>query len=430
MNGGQLNITLKTPLDVLYFNNDKTQLQECLNQFLSEDVSCYQLAQKQSRQAIIDDFFNGYKNTIHPDLYAAFSSTLRKAVSGVFGNDPENRFSDLKDKLISNVSRFAAYKAYHCSRVIDRQRATEDGELVSKKEFEELANKVISTYNRWQAAEYNTAVTRARTAKQFTVFNEPHNVRLFPCLRWIPSRSVEQRDEHKPFYNLVLPKDHPFWQSNQPGNLWNCKCDWEETNAQQSKGYPKTKINSQGLEGNPATTGEVFTDRHTYFAKAPKKIKIDSETAKQFKNLQNLFDIDTKKWRLDYYTDNEGYLQTNRLRIEEQKINKQEKAKFDKEYSMCRTLALNKFHVVYRQTIEGSFDIFLNGIPCDLKKTKSHNNFVDYALKAVNEQGAKLVVIEFEKETKKIHLQIDVLKRKGIKGFYFFSNAKTVIYSL
>ena len=260
-------------------------MQECLNQFLAEDISHYQLAQQQSRQTIIDDFFNGYKNIIHPELHLTFSSNLNKAVSSVFGDDPNDRFSELRENLTNNVSRFAAYKAYQCSRIMDRQRATADGEVLSKKEFDLLAQKVLSTFNRWQAAEYNTAVSRARTAKQFTIFNDPENVRLFSCLRWIPSRSVKQRDIHKPFYNLVLPKDHPFWQSNQPGNLWNCKCDWEETNDEQSKGYPKTRINSPGLEGNPATTGEIFTNNASYIKKVTDK-KIVEKIENLFKGFQ------------------------------------------------------------------------------------------------------------------------------------------------
>jgi hypothetical protein len=48
---------------------------------------------------------------------------------------------------------------------------------------------------------------------------------------------------------------------------------------------------------------------------------------------------------------------------------------------------------------EGSFDIYLNGIPADLKKTVGSGNIVKYAKKAVEKQGAQIVVFEFNNTT-------------------------------
>jgi hypothetical protein len=76
---------------------------------------------------------------------------------------------------------------------------------------------------------------------------------------------------------------------------------------------------------------------------------------------------------------------------------------------------------------EGSFDIYLNGISADLKKTASHNNVVDYAKKAVNKQGANMVVFEFETMTGKIRDELNKLKRMGIKVKYFTSDDKVII---
>ena len=136
-----------------------------------------------------------------------------------------------------------------------------------------MAKAVLNTFNRYQAAEYNTATARARTAKQWTDFNaDPIANELYPNLRWLPSRSANPREEHIPFYNLVLPKNDPFWLQNQPGNLWNCKCDWEETDEPATSSRPQT-ICAKGLEGNPAETGEVFTDECTYFKQAGKNRK-------------------------------------------------------------------------------------------------------------------------------------------------------------
>ena len=159
------------------------------------------------------------------------------------------------------MSRFAAYKAYHLTEQLKKKREEwGDGD-----DFKKVAKAVLNTFNRYQAAESNTATARARTAKQWTDFNsDPIANELYPNLKWLPSRSANPREEHIPFYGLVLPKTDPFWQHNQPGNLWNCKCDWEETDDPAATTRPAT-ICAKGLEGNPAETGEIFGKECTYF---------------------------------------------------------------------------------------------------------------------------------------------------------------------
>lgn len=207
----------------------------------------------------------GNAGNIHPDVYKAYSDNLRKAVGGVFRSDDYgDRYFDLQAQLQSNVTRFAAYKAYHLTEQLKKQRVkwTDDDE------YKKVAKAVLNTFNRYQAAEYNTATARARTAKQWTDFTSDSIANeLYPNLKWLPSRSANPREEHIPFYGLVLPKTDPFWQENQPGNLWNCKCDWEETDDPAAATRPAT-IHAKGLEGNPAETGEIFTKECTYFKQA------------------------------------------------------------------------------------------------------------------------------------------------------------------
>ena len=74
------------------------------------------------------------------------------------------------------------------------------------------------------------AVARTRTAKQYHDFtSDPISNELYPNIKWLPSRSASPREAHRVFWNRVWAKNDPFWNSNTPGSLWNCKCDWEET---------------------------------------------------------------------------------------------------------------------------------------------------------------------------------------------------------
>ena len=166
------------------------------------------------------------------------------------------------------MSRFAAYKAQYVKAALDR--ALNDEETPAG-EREKLARAVLNIFSRQQDAERSTATARARTAKQFEQFMQPDNVRLFPNLKWLPSRSADPRISHIGFYNHVWPKDDPFWNTHSPGTEWNCKCDVEETDepATDNSAVRLPKV-PPGLEDNPAKTGQIFTDNASYIRMAPR----------------------------------------------------------------------------------------------------------------------------------------------------------------
>jgi hypothetical protein len=344
------------------------------------------------------------------DLYKHYSTSLRKGIDSVFAEE-----NPISDQLRANVARFAAYKTRYATLQLTEA-------LIENKD---KVKALLKKFDRWHDAEYATTVARSRTAKQFNEFMQPDSLRLFPNLRWLPSRSATVRVDHTAFYNRVWAKTDTFWATNSPGTEWNCKCDVEETDDPATNNANVKDITPPaGLEGNPAFTGEVFTEKASYI----KKTKPFTVPPDQFKNLNTLVNNDTKIWRLDYYTDNEGMLQTSRNRIIESKLNKQELAKFEKEHNMSLTLAKNGHIIVYRETIEGSFDIFLDDKPAELKKTSGIRNIGKYAKKAIHKQDAEFVVFEFESESKEVYKEIESLKSKKIHGYYFFSKKKNKIY--
>lgn len=198
---------------------------------------------------------NGGK-PISEELYQRYADNFRHAVDAVPMSD-----EDLAAQWRANVSRFAAYKAFHTTNELRITAEEEGGDL-------DMLQAVLHKYNRYQAVEYNTAVSRARTGKQWQEFDDKDNRRLFPCIKWLPSRSASPREEHMPFYNRIWSKDDPFWNTNQPGTLWNCKCDWEQTDEEPTENNPTNNITKPGLDRNPATSGQIFTDTAAYFRKA------------------------------------------------------------------------------------------------------------------------------------------------------------------
>lgn len=229
-------------------------MQGCLSAFSKADGEYWESLSRKRDQESVERAAGGSR-PIDEELYRRWRESLERAVERVGAEEEQ------ASRWRANVSRFAAYKAWWCTQEL--KKAAEDG-----RSGEELIG-ILHRYNRWQAAEYNTAVARARTGKQWAEWDDPERRRLFPRIKWLPSRSATPREEHLPFYNRVWPKEDPFWQYNQPGSLWNCKCDWEETDEEETEGNPRRRIVKPGLDENPAG-GKIFTDSAPYIEKAPK----------------------------------------------------------------------------------------------------------------------------------------------------------------
>jgi len=145
------------------------------------------------------------------------------------------------------------------------------------------------------------------------------------------------------------------------------------------------------------------------------------------------FNSYSSEWEKAYFDKfSGGFVVVNKQRIKHSQKSKNEKVKFEKEYSMCIVLAQNgyKIEMLIERPGFSSSDITINGILAELKKTSSHNNIFEYAKKAVFKQRAKLVVFEFEKDTKEIHTQILKVQEYGIHGFFYFSKNKDKVLKI
>lgn len=97
--------------------------------------------------------------------------------------------------------------------------------------------------------------------------------RLFPNIEWLRTRSATPREVHLAYVGRVWPMDDPFLQTNHPGCVWGCKCDWRNTDKAATDNQDLKPVPaSPGLEGNPASTNEIFTDKHPYFKRVDKHI--------------------------------------------------------------------------------------------------------------------------------------------------------------
>jgi len=236
------------------------------------DLKTYQLGKKEVYNSIISELKDGNK-TIHEGLFDYYREGLHKSVNQVLDDD---KYFDLQQKFTLNTSQFSAAKAFQVTQMVQRQARDKDGNLRSPEEFEKQARSVLGIFENYQKTEQISTIARARTAKQWDKFQQPSRLRLYPNMKWLPSRSATKRDEHIPFYNKVWAKDDPFWDRNTPGALWGCKCDWTDTD-EPASGITDDTEAAKGLKGNPWKTGKIFSDDASYYSPASIKAIRDVE---------------------------------------------------------------------------------------------------------------------------------------------------------
>lgn len=88
------------------------------------------------------------------------------------------------------------------------------------------STETIIVNNRRLRTIYNTNVRMSMASGHWSRIQRQKDV--LPYLRYIPSTSEHKRPLHKTWYGILLPVDHPFWQTHFPPNGWGCKCSFEQ----------------------------------------------------------------------------------------------------------------------------------------------------------------------------------------------------------
>lgn len=96
-----------------------------------------------------------------------------------------------------------------------------------RKDFNNIVQKSGWAYKggkAWRTAViFNTNLSTAYAVGHYKQMMDPDVLKARPFLRYVGSSSAEPREEHRQWYNLVLPADDPFWESHYPPNGWGCK---------------------------------------------------------------------------------------------------------------------------------------------------------------------------------------------------------------
>ncbi len=241
----------------LYFNSDTQLKQLAIDEALAYPTFLPTLEKlAKAASGIVDAVWNNDKSEIPAELFNSYNDNLHKGI----GNS--------SNLLKNNVSRLAAAKTNYTVQQLHDAKIAAKG---SKDEYTKQAKLILGRANSTQAAEYNTAVHRARVVQQWKQFQGERH--LYPNIEWLRTRSATPREIHLAYVGRIWPMNDPFWNSNSPGCTWNCKCSWKTTDEKPTDNGSLSVVEaSAGLEGNPYYTNEIFTSKHPYFSRVEKHV--------------------------------------------------------------------------------------------------------------------------------------------------------------
>ncbi|GHV56998.1 phage morphogenesis protein [Deltaproteobacteria bacterium] len=96
---------------------------------------------------------------------------------------------------------------------------------------------------------YRTNIRQAEAAGQWARIQAVKKDR--PYLRYVAAMDSKTRPEHRAWHGLILPVDHPFWNTHFPPNDWGCRCTTMPVSESDLKRYGwkvAAEIPDNGLE--------------------------------------------------------------------------------------------------------------------------------------------------------------------------------------
>lgn len=375
-------------------------------------------------------FKQGSRKVVDPDVWQNEYSQMAESITKGYGNtNVKFGTQDWKTvhQLKYNTAVFDAFKCNKQMKDVYKLLVDDNGNTRSWRDFRDEALKLCEKYNkRWLQTEYNMAHASAVAARKWQDIQR--NKDFYPNLRYVAVDDERTRDEHRALDGCVIPVDHPLWDEIYPPNGWECRCSVQPTDAPIRLPLFTPSV-PEMFRTNVGKTARIFDASHPYYDIS----ESDKEKALQFVH-QNICDSETllknfdefesigSEWIRDYFNGNNGgYHVTHTSRREAALVNKTEKAKFNKERDMCKVFADNGYRIEHLAEKPGisSPDVMIDGKKADLKRVANANNIVKYAKKAVEKQGAEVVLFQVDEVSHTMHNEFNKLKKKGIKCLWF-----------
>jgi len=220
---------------------------------------------------LIEDIFNGNapdKQAVLKETFNVFSKGVSKGFKVDF-NDIKYNSPDFRmlNELHYNVGVFSAFKNHRQITEMVQLLHNDDGTLKKWDVFKVEALKLDKTYNvNYLKTEYHQAISSARSAREWQDIQRTKH--LYPNLMYLSVNDDRTRKMHKAWHGIILPVDHPFWDTHYPINDHGCRCSTKRSDKPvDDKGVEVDKMPKLPLQFNQnvGKTGKVYNEKHPYF---------------------------------------------------------------------------------------------------------------------------------------------------------------------
>ena len=361
----------------------------------------------------------------HPEV-AKFTESHARVLNNSF---IQVEMSDtMRARLRESDYIFSGIKTFHELNEAFPSLLDKNGNRKPFNQFLNDVQKIDRTYNKaYLSAEYNHAQAAAEMAAKWEDFEksgDDYN------LQYRTAGDDKVRPEHAALHGVTLPMSDPFWDEYYPPNGWNCRCTVVQVLKDKYPTTDRTEAYQRGKEAlakdtkgifhfNPGKQEKTFPDYNPYTLSkcnnCSKKLNLakgiaDSELCEACLLVrarakdsvshaaERIATYKEEQWEHTHISERaDGFVVTEHGRIAESKVNKHEKAKFEKELSMCKAIADNGHDVEFLHGVDRplgqTFDIRIDGVPADLKYIEEGGGGIPkYTKHAFRDQGANIVV--------------------------------------
>lgn len=190
-------------------------------------------------------------------LWAKYYNKLTKGLDKGYSPKLKHYDAELGAALKKNIAVFSAFKETSFREELEAN-LTDNGKFLPWSDFKKKAASISGDYNkRWLETEYHHTVANANMAKKWKRFQRDKD--LYANLKYDAVNDNQTRAKHRAWDGVILPIDHPWWETHLPPNDWGCRCDAIQTDEPVTAEIPEGKIKA-AFSNNPAKSGEVFTE--------------------------------------------------------------------------------------------------------------------------------------------------------------------------
>lgn len=225
-----------------------------------------------SQKRLIQGIYEGeYSKYALPEFLFEFTfeeliESVEKGFGGGTGDFLEGTTKEeLANSFRLNINTFGGAKTFQEVDEMTKFLFNEKGFKLPFKEFMDIAKPLDDVFNKsWLKTELDTSFGQSQSAEQWVRFDEDKDI--FPLLQYQTADDERVRHSHAQWDNLIFPVDHPFWDTRNPLNGYNCRCRVIQLSEGKASKYKGVESNKEKVfADNAGKSGKIFTDKHPYY---------------------------------------------------------------------------------------------------------------------------------------------------------------------